>query len=114
MDGQITLNKLVKRFWKKTSLTWILVLLEGIFLILIPLVIGWAIDDLMQNKIKGIIQLAALCFFLLIIGAGRRFYDTRIYSRIYRVVCNEMTLREFRRETSVSKISARTNLLRRL
>ncbi|MCG8639245.1 MAG: ABC transporter six-transmembrane domain-containing protein [Desulfobacterales bacterium] len=110
MDRQITLNNLVKRFWKKTCFTWIFVLLEGMFLILIPLVIGWAVDDLLQNEIKGIIQLAALCFFLLIIGAGRRFYDTRIYSKIYRVVCSEMALREFRRKTSVSKISARTNL----
>ena len=106
----ISLKALLTRFWKKALVTWLLVLLEGLCLLLIPLVIGWAVDDLMQHKVVGIVQLGALCVGLLIIGAGRRFYDTRIYSGIFSKVSIELVTREKRRETSVSKISARTNL----
>jgi len=107
---QISLKILLQRFWSKTILTWVLVIFEGLALLLIPLVIGWAVDDLLNNDTLGIFQLTALCAVLLIIGAGRRFYDTRIYSGIYRKVSNEMISREIRNKTSVSKISARTNL----
>lgn len=106
----ITLQSLLKRFWKKISLTWILVFFEGIAILLFPLVIGWTVDDLMNQKMDGLQLLLGLCLFLVVVGAGRRFYDTRIYSAIYKKVCNEMVLREKSKNTSVSKISARTNL----
>jgi len=106
----ISLKTLLRRFWKKALVTWLLVVLEGVCLLLMPLVIGWAVDDLMKKDALGIIQLGLLCLVLLIIGAGRRFYDTRVYSGIFREVSSELVTREKRRETSVSKISARTNL----
>ena len=91
-------------------ITWILVIFEGIVLLLLPLVIGWTVDDLLKSRTSGIIQLGVLCLSLLIIGAGRRFYDTRAYSSIYQKVSNEMIAREKNRATSVSIISARANL----
>jgi len=106
----ISLKNLLRRFWKKSLVTWILVVLEGVCLLLMPLVIGWAVDDLMKGGMHGTFQLGGLCLGLLIIGAGRRFYDTRVYSGIFRKVSSELVRREKRRETSVSKISARTNL----
>jgi len=106
----ISLKTLLRRFWKKALVTWLLVVLEGVCLLLMPLVIGWAVDDLMKKDALGIIQLGLLCLVLLIIGAGRRFYDTRVYSGIFREVSSELVTREKRRETSVSKISARANL----
>jgi len=109
-NRQITLKTLLRRFWKKALVTWVLVILEGVALLLMPLVIGWAVDDLIQGETGGLIQLGALCLVLLVIGAGRRFYDTRIYAGIYRKVSNELVSRETARQTRVSKISARTNL----
>lgn len=110
MSTQISLWILIRRFWKRASLTWLMVVVEGILLVLMPLVIGWAVDDLIQSRMLGLIQLGGLCTLLLIIGAGRRFYDTRVYARMYREVSGEMISREFQKQTSVSKISARTNL----
>jgi ABC-type multidrug transport system fused ATPase/permease subunit len=106
----ISLKILLKRFWKRTLLTWTLVILEGLTLLFMPLVIGWAIDDLIKNNLTGILHLTALCSVLLIIGAGRRFYDTRVYSGINKIVSYEMISREIHKKTSVSKISARANL----
>ncbi len=107
---KITLNNLLKRFWKNISLTWILIISEGIAILLFPLVIGWTVDDLVSQKMDGLMQLLGLCLFLVVVGAGRRFYDTRVYSDIYKKVSHEMVLREKSRKTSVSKISARATL----
>lgn len=111
MNSQnISLKTLLRRFWKKAMLTWLLVVLEGLCLLFMPLVIGWAIDDLMKGELPGMIQLSCLCLGLLIIGASRRFYDTRVYSGIFRKVSSELVAREKQRDTGISKISARTNL----
>ena len=110
INNNISLKTLLRRFWKKTLVTWLLVVLEGFCLLLLPLAIGWAVDDLLKDEMHGIVQLGALCVGLLIIGAIRRFYDTRIYSGIFRKVSIELVTREKSRGTSLSKISARTNL----
>lgn len=108
----VSLNYLVKRFWKRTSLTWVLVLLEGVALVIMPMVIGWAVDDLMNKSLSGVFKLGGLCLFLLFVGAGRRFYDTRAYAKIYHMVANELVKQEQGRNSGLSKISARTNLFR--
>lgn len=110
----ISLPHLVRRFWKLTAITWVLVLLEGAALVAMPLVIGWAVDDLLNKSLSGIYQLAALCAFMLVVGAGRRVYDTRAYARIYRTVASELVAHEQQQEASLSKISARSNLFTEL
>ena len=65
-NQNISLRILLGRFWKKALITWVLVILEGISLLLMPLVIGWAVDDLMKGKMLGIMQLGVLCLILLI------------------------------------------------
>jgi ABC-type multidrug transport system fused ATPase/permease subunit len=109
-DNVISLRSLVRRFWKKVALTWLLVTFEGVLILLFPLVIGWAVDDLLEERRAGIVQLGVLCVITLTIGGGRRFYDTRIYSGIYRIVSNELVHREKERRSTTSTISARTNL----
>ncbi len=106
----ISLNSLIKRFWKKTLLTWVLVLLEGLSLVLMPMVIGRAVDELMNKSLDGTFKLGILCLFLLLVGAGRRFYDTRAYAKIYKTVARELVKQEQRQNTGLSKITARTNL----
>ncbi|TIH18618.1 hypothetical protein D0S45_05215 [Marinifilum sp. JC120] len=106
----ISLKNLIRRFWRKTLLTWIFVLVEGITLVLMPMVIGWAVDGLMADDFTGIYQLAGLCLILLLAGAGRRFYDTRAYAKIFNIVANELVQNEYGKKSGVSKITARTNL----
>ncbi|MEM9593770.1 MAG: ABC transporter six-transmembrane domain-containing protein [Acidobacteriota bacterium] len=106
----LTLPHLIRRFWRLTAPTWVLVLLESAFLVAVPLVIGWAVDDLVEGRLRGLVELAALCVLLLVVGAGRRFYDTRAYARIYRIVSWELVAREKRRGAELSRIAARTGL----
>ncbi len=108
----VSLSGLVKRFWKAAVLTWCLVILEALALVFIPLIIGWTIDGLLQKDTKGLFQLAGACGFLLFVGAGRRFYDTRAYSRIYRIVAHEVVAREMEKRSPVSTVSARLQLFR--
>lgn len=110
MNESISLKSLLTRFWKKAVVTWFLVILEGVCLLLMPLVIGWAVDDFVKGELLGTLQLAALCVILLMVGSGRRFYDTRVYSGIYSKVSKELVQREQHCDASVSKISARANL----
>ena len=106
--------QLVRRFWRLTTPTWALVLLESASLVAMPLVNGRAVDGLMSESFSGLVELAALCALLLLVGAGRRVYDTRAYARIYRTVAGELVAHEQRRGTSLSKIAARSNLLTEL
>ena len=110
MTAHISIGNLVNRFWKKALPTWVLVFIEGISILAMPLVIGRAVDDLLKKEFTGIFILIGLCAALLILGAGRRFYDTRIYAGIYKTVAREMVGREKKKDTSTSKVSARLTL----
>jgi ABC-type bacteriocin/lantibiotic exporter with double-glycine peptidase domain len=91
-------------------LTWILVILEGASLVAMPLAIGWAVDDLIEKEYPGVIKLGCISLFLLFVGAGRRFYDTRAYAKVYKVMANELVKNEQQQKTPLSKVSARVNL----
>lgn len=62
----------------------ILVLLDAGLSILFPLFIGFAIDDALLHEYNGAILLGLLGLLTLLVGAGRRFYDSRFYGRLYR------------------------------
>lgn len=106
----ISIWSLIRRFKGRVYLTWLLVLLEGSAYLFIPLVIGMAIDDLLSQSYTGITSLAGLCCCMLVIGAARRFYDTRAYAKIFRTVSTEMVAKEKERNAPISTISARSRL----
>jgi ABC transporter transmembrane region len=108
--SNLSIKYLLQRFWKKTLLTWFLVLLEGLALVLMPMAIGWAVDDLIGHKFSGIAILGGLCLLLLFVGTGRRFYDTRAYAGIYQTVVRELIEHEQNQQTGLSKVSARVAL----
>ncbi len=107
----ISLKNIVFRFKWKVIFTFLLVVIESLLEILYPLLIGLAINDLLDSKYNGVVYLAGLGVLSLIFGSARRFYDTRIYSGIYCQIAPEMVAKEKERGSSVSKISARSNLL---
>lgn len=107
----ISLRSLFGRFKWKISWTLTLVLLESLLDLLFPLFIGFAINGLLAQSYMGVIQLATLGFALLIIGSGRRYYDTRTYAAIYTTTASEMVEQEHERKTAVSAIAARATLL---
>ncbi len=60
-----------------------LVLLEAGLALLFPLFIGRAIDDAIGDSYQGGTFLLILGLAALLIGALRRFYDSRFYAKIY-------------------------------
>lgn len=79
----MTLREIVKTYPWKFFLTTSLVLLDSILGILFPLFIGFAIDYAIDGSYKGAIQLGTLGIVSLVIGSGRRFFDSRFYAEVY-------------------------------
>ena len=108
---EITLKTLVVRFRWRILLTNLMVFLESILGVLIPLFIGLAINDLLDESFRGVIYLIMVSLSSVAVGSIRRVYDTRTYSRIYEIVAPEMVAKEQQKDGTVSKIIARTSLL---
>ncbi len=112
-DGNpFSLGGLIRRFWRKAALTWVLVVLDAAALVSIPVAIGWAVDGLMNDSWEGVLKLGGICFALLLVGSSRRFYDTRAYGEIYCVVADEVVEAERRKGRSLSTVSARVSLFK--
>lgn len=99
------------RFWPKVGLTFFLVVVESLLGILYPLFIGFAINDLIAGSYDGIFKLLGLGCLSLTIGSARRLYDTRAYAKVSRIIFPEMIANERVKGSSVSIISARSDLL---
>jgi len=109
--SEITLKTLVVRFKWPILLTNLLVFLESILGVLIPLFIGLAINDLLDQSFRGVIYLIVVGVSSVGVGSIRRFHDTRAYSRMFQILAPEMVEKEQEKDSSVSKITARTGLL---
>ncbi len=78
----LTLGTLLLVFWARMSLTWAIILLETGLLALIPLFIGFAIDDLLAGVTASFWHLAAVMAALIVLSVVRRIYDTRAYGTL--------------------------------
>ena len=79
----MTPGKIFSRFRLRMSLTFSLVLIEGILSILFPLFIGFAINGALEGDYDGAMLLGGLGLLSLIIGSARRLFDSRFYARVY-------------------------------
>lgn len=77
------MRKLFFRFKNRFVITFGLLVIESMAELLFPLAIGLAIDDFLAQKYNGLIHLALLGVFLILIGAIRRLVDSRFYASIY-------------------------------
>lgn len=89
--------------------TLFLVLAEAGLSILFPLIIGFAIDDALVQNYNGAIYLGILGFLSLLIGAGRRFFDTRFYAQIFEQL--SLKLHEQLHSVNTSTKTARLRML---
>ncbi len=112
--SSLSLKSIFMRFKWRISLTLSLVVIETLLALLYPLFIGWAINDLLNNSFSGIYWLVGLGITSVLMGSARRFYDTRIYARIYQTITPEMVVNEKARKQSISTIAARSRLLTEL
>ncbi|TPH15721.1 ABC transporter six-transmembrane domain-containing protein [Litorilituus lipolyticus] len=111
MQQSHTLKAIISRFKWQILLTLSVVVIEAVLGIFYPLLIGIAINKLLEESYQGIYWLTALGVASLVIGTFRRFYDTRIYSKIYRKTVTSMVASEHNKARAVSAISARSNLM---
>ena len=109
-DTTVSLRRLFASHRWRILLTWGLVLLEAAAMLMFPLVMGIAIDGMLQQRYFGLGLLGGLGAFAVLVGALRRFYDTRVYSKIYARVAEQIVAHEHRRKTEVSAITPRTNM----
>ena len=107
----ISLLNIFKRFKLKINFTLTLSFLESIIFLLFPLFIGFAINDLLKSEYTWLIYLGLLGIASLVVGAGRRFFDTRAYAYVYEEISTELVEKERKKEISVSKTNARVGLL---
>ena len=109
--SDLSLRGLLRRYWKRAVFTWGLVIADGLLLLLFPLLIGRAVEGMIGGSFRGLLELGVFSLLILVTGSARRFYDTRVYSEIYREVSGELVQRETARGKDVSTVAARARLL---
>ena len=108
---KLSIWRITQIYRAKLIFTWALLLLEATLELLFPLAIGFSVDGLLANSYTGLTGLGLLSVAVLIVGAGRRFYDTRVYAGIFQALANSLVAFDKQQNLSTSRVTARTNLL---
>ncbi|WP_339756620.1 ABC transporter six-transmembrane domain-containing protein [uncultured Winogradskyella sp.] len=111
---QYSIKAIFKRFKWKISITFSMLVLENIFKVLQPLVLGIAINDLINKSNDGLWMFCLLYVAGFFIGVIRRYFDTRAYTSIYTIIASEMVAIQNQKQISVSTIAARSALIKEL
>lgn len=98
----------------RISLTFLLVILELISNLLFPLFMGFAINGLLGKSYDELIVLAILVIVSVLLGSLRRFYDSRVYGKVFIHTAQSLVDSERNKGSSTSTIAARINLLAEL
>lgn len=112
--NDFSIKSIFKKYRWKISLTFLLLVLENVAKVLQPLVLGIAINDLINEKNDGLWLFCMLYGIGFIIGTIRRYYDTRAYTSIYTNVASEIAEKQNEKEVEVSAIAARSALVKEL
>ncbi len=112
LNGKLGLKQLVITFKRKIAITWILVLFENALMALIPLFIGFTIDELLKGNSGKLFELAGIFLALTAISVVRRIVDTRIYGTVRVRLAAELESRN--QALPVSTRNARLSLAREL
>lgn len=109
-----TLSGILRRFRGRIAVTFSLLSLENVVIVATPLLLGLAIDGLLEGSLEATLWLAGALLIGTALGTGRRLFDTRTYSHIHATVANEITQRGWATRQSVSALSVRVELLREM
>ena len=112
--ASVSLRQLVVCFRWQIVCTWLLVVVEAALMLTFPLLLGIAIDGMHQQSYFGLYLLGGVGALTVLVGSARRFYDTRVYSRIYVAAGKQIVQQERERKANVSVISARITMAREL
>ena len=111
-DAPLNIKTLLFTFKWRICLTWLLTLCETVLMSLIPLLIGFAIDGLLDDDLTDLFRLSAVLAGLIVISVIRRIYDTRAYGTIRVELGRELAKRSG--HISVSSLNARLDMAREL
>ena len=114
IDARFSLRTLFVHFRGRLSRTCLLVVLEAALMLSFPLLIGSAIDGLLRQSYGNLFLLGGTGVAMTIVGSVRRLYDTRVYSAMHAAAGERIVRRERGRDTNVSALSARTNMVSEL
>jgi ABC-type multidrug transport system fused ATPase/permease subunit len=109
-----SLQGIFRRFRWKILVTFGLLLIENSLSVVEPYLLGIAINDLLSGVIRGVIYVIVLEFGKLLLGVGRRMYDTRTYSAVYASLAPETVEYQKAQNTPLSAIVARSQLVKEL
>lgn len=103
------IKQILLRAQKNLWVTYVLLVVEFIFAAILPWLLGKAIDSGLKHHHEMLGVYVACAFVGLVVGFTRRRFDTRVFSKI----CSELSIQTmtslFDRKVPVSKITARTN-----
>jgi ABC-type multidrug transport system fused ATPase/permease subunit len=107
-----TVGDLFRRYARRVLLTYGLFSLENLLRLLQPLVLGEAINGLLQGSYGSLAWLIGQLLAFTLIGIARRMYDMRAFTAIYADLAARLVEQQRRRGVTVSSIAARSSLAR--
>lgn len=110
-DG-LTLRGVFRENTRRISLTYFLFSLENFLRLSQPLVLGWAINDLLASSYHGLMWFIAQHLAHLAIGTFRQMYDTRAFTAIYTVLATRLVAEQRSQGIEVSRVAARSAMSR--
>ncbi len=110
-NGRPTLAGIWSTYRLRITGTLSLLTIERMLGVAVPFVLGVAINDLIAGSFRGVWWLIVLEVVALLIGTGRRLYDSRVYAGIYTDIADSTAQKT---EISVSRRAARLGLAREL
>ncbi|MEL6969309.1 MAG: ABC transporter six-transmembrane domain-containing protein [Bacteroidota bacterium] len=102
-------SAIIRKHRLQFSFTLGLILLEAGLGILFPLFIGYAIDSAINGSHQGAIYLGVLGLVALLVGVGRRVFDSRFYAKVYQSIGSSAISKM--EENVSSKKSARLGMI---
>jgi ABC-type bacteriocin/lantibiotic exporter with double-glycine peptidase domain len=112
--NNLNLKSIFLKYKFKISFTLFLVILENVLYLFFPLVLGLAINGLIENDLTWLFGLLFIGLADMFASALRRFYDTRLYGKIYEDLTPGVVEYEFKKTKKVSQVSARIDMLEEL
>lgn len=93
-------------------LTYTLFNVENVLKLVQPLVLGWAINDLLVGSYVGLLLFVAQHILHMAISAGRQMYDTRVFNDIYTGLATDLIIGQRGKNEQVSRVAARSAMSR--
>ncbi len=107
-----TLRRVLTRYWRRVLLTYGLFNLENLLRLAQPLVLAWAINDLLAGAQMGLWVFLAQHIAYTTVGMCRRAYDTRVFTSIYADLATSVVAGQRAAGVETSRVAARSGLSR--